>query len=150
MYLFFVRRKLREIFRRLNVGDFAYVRRQFHPRAEHWFAGEHALAGRRTSPEGIAAWYARLASVFPGLRFDVKKIIAAGPPWDTQAAVEWTDAVPDREGKPLPNGGVFVIRLRWGKAVELHVHCDTAKIEQNLAILASQGVTQATAAPITG
>jgi len=150
MYLFFVRRKLREIFRRLNAGDFAFVRRQFHTRAEHWFAGDHALSGRRTSPEGITAWYARLADVFPGLRFDVKQLIVSGPPWNTLAAVEWTDEVPDKHGQPLPNQGVFVLRLRWGRAVELHVHCDTARIEKNLAILASQGVAQATALPITG
>jgi ketosteroid isomerase-like protein len=149
MYLFFVRRKLREVFRRLNAGDFAFVRRQFHPGAEHWFSGDHALSGRRTSPEGIAAWYTRLAAVFPGIRFDVKKLIVSGTPWDTQAAVEWTDEVRDRNGVPLPNQGVFVLRLRWGRAVEFHVYCDTARIEKNLGILAAQGVEQAAAMPIT-
>jgi ketosteroid isomerase-like protein len=150
MYLFFVRRRLREIFRRLNAGDFAFIRRQFHPTAEHWFSGNHALSGRRTSPEGMAAWYARLAAVFPAIRFDLKKLIVSGPPWNTQAAVEWTDEVCDRQGQPLPNHGVFVLRLRWGRTVEFHVYCDTARLEKNLAILASQGVTQAAAAPITG
>jgi ketosteroid isomerase-like protein len=150
MYRFFVRRRLREVFRRLNAGDFAFITRQFHPGAEHWFAGTHALSGRRASPQRIEEWYARLAAVFPGIRFEVRKLIVAGPPWRTDAAVEWTDEARDRGGHSLPNRGVFVLRLRWGKAVELHVHCDTAQIEKNLAILSSQGIAQAAAPPITG
>ncbi len=150
MYHFFVRLRLRKVLARLNAGDFGFITRQFHPRAEHWFSGRHALSGRRTSPSRIEAWYRRLAAVFPGIRFHVHKLIVSGPPWNTQAAVEWTDEVRDRAGRPLPNQGVFVLRLRWGRAVEFHVYCDTALIERNLGILASQGVVEAAAQPIAG
>jgi ketosteroid isomerase-like protein len=150
MYHFFVRRRLRAIVGRLNAGDFAFIRRQFHPRAEHWFAGSHALSGRRTSPERIGQWYERFAAVFPGIRFHVRKVVVAGPPWNTEAAVEWSDEARDCRGQPLPNEGVFFLRLRWGKAVEFHVYCDTAQLDRNLAILASQGVAEAVAAPIGG
>jgi ketosteroid isomerase-like protein len=150
MYHFFVRRHLREVIRRLNAGDFSYITRQFHPRAEHWFSGQHAMAGRRTSSTAIASWYARLAAVFPGIRFTVHKLLVSGPPWNTEAAVEWTDVVRDRAGESLPNHGVFVLRLRWGRATEFHVYCDTAQIEKNLATLASQGVVDAEASPIVG
>ena len=99
MYHFFVRRRLRRVVERLNAGDFAFVRRQFHPRATHWFSeGGHALSGERSSPSGIEAWYERLAAVFPGIRFTLQKLLVSGPPWDTLAALEWTDEVRDREG----------------------------------------------------
>jgi ketosteroid isomerase-like protein len=148
MYHFFVRRHLRRIFARLNAGDFAFITRQFRVNARHWFAGQHALSGSRTSPARIEQWYRRLASVFPGIRFEIRKLIVAGPPWNTEAAVEWVDEARDRTGQPLPNQGVFILRLRWGKAVELGVHCDTAQIKHNLGQLASQGVDEASAPPI--
>jgi ketosteroid isomerase-like protein len=150
MYHFFVRRHLRAVIRRLNAGDHAFIVRQFHPGAEHWFAGRHALSGRRTSAARIAEWYQRLAAVFPGIRFDIRRIVVAGPPWATDAAIEWSDVARDTEGRPLPNQGVFVLRLRWGRAVDFHVHCDTAQLEKNLAIVASQGVAPAAAEPIVG
>ncbi|WP_394826134.1 nuclear transport factor 2 family protein [Pendulispora albinea] len=150
MYHFFVRRHLREVFARLNAGDYAFITRQFGPSAVHWFAGQHALSGERKSPARIKEWYERLANVFPGIRFDIRKLIVAGPPWNTHAAVEWVDEARDRNGKPLPNQGVFILRLRWGKAIEFRVYCDTARIEKNLGILSSQGVAAASAAPIAG
>jgi hypothetical protein len=58
------------------------------------------------------------------------------------------DEATDRQGRLLPNQGVFMLRLRWGKAIEFRVYCDTAQIERNLAILAAQGVREASAAPI--
>jgi ketosteroid isomerase-like protein len=150
MYHFLVRRRLRLILSKLNAGDFAFITRQFHRDAEHSFVGKHALSGTRTTPGRIAEWYRRLAAVFPRIRFDVQKLFVAGPPWNTQAAIEWVDEVRDRSGRPLPNKGVFLIRLRWGKATEFRVYCDTALIERNLGILASQGVEEASAAPIVG
>ncbi len=150
MYHFFVRLRLRELFRRLDAGDFEFVKRQFHPSAEHWFSGDHALAGRRTTPSAIAAWYGRLAAVFPGLRFEVHDMFVSGPPWRTRAAIEWSDEARDREGRALPNRGMFLIHLAWGRATALHVYCDTSKLEKNLGILVSQGVSEAGAAPIVG
>jgi ketosteroid isomerase-like protein len=150
VYHFFVRRRLRQVMARLSAGDFAFVRRQFHPAATHWFSGAHALSGRRSSPSGIEAWYQRLASVFPGITFAVQKIIVSGPPWDTVAAIEWVDEIHDRRGERLPNEGVFTLRLRWGKAVDFRVFCDTSRLEKNLARLAGQGVDEAALAPIVG
>jgi ketosteroid isomerase-like protein len=150
MYHFFVRRHLRGVFARLNAGDFEYITSQFHGQAVHWFAGRHAFSGERRSRRLIEAWYQRLANVFPGIRFDIRKIVVAGPPWNTEAAVEWADTVNDRTGKSLPNEGVFILRLRWGKATEFRVYCDTSQIEKNLGILESQGVTEAGAPAIAG
>lgn len=150
MYHFFVRRRLCRILGRLNAGDFAFITRQFHRDASHSFAGRHALSGTRTTPGRIAEWYRRLSAVFPGIRFDLQRLFVAGPPWNTEAAIQWRDEVRDRQGRALLNEGVFLIRLRWGKATDFRVYCDTALLEDNLGILASQGVEEATAAPIVG
>jgi ketosteroid isomerase-like protein len=150
VYHFFVRRKVRTIFEHLNRGDLEYVTRQFHPRAEHWFAGRHALSGKRTSQHRVLEWYERLAIVFPRIRFVIKKLIVSGPPWNTLVAVEWADEVFARDGQALPNEGTFIVRLRWAWVVEFHVYCDTVQIERNLGILASQGVAAAMASPIVG
>ncbi|MGA3213907.1 MAG: nuclear transport factor 2 family protein, partial [Terriglobales bacterium] len=123
MYHYFVRRKIQEIFRRLCRGDFDFVVRQFAPAAEHWFSGSHALSGARHSPELIRCWYRRLGLVFDGIKFETKKIFVSGMPWRTYVAVEWVDIVNDRRGNPLPNQGVFLITMRWGRATELHIYC---------------------------
>ncbi|MGO4714275.1 nuclear transport factor 2 family protein [Bradyrhizobium sp. 2TAF24] len=150
MYHFILRRKLQNVFSRLNAGDYRFVTSQFHTDAEHWFAGSHAMSGRRITSGRREEWYRRLAAVFPGLKFDVRKLIVSGPPWHSLAAVEWVDELHDKKGNPLPNEGVFFITIRWGKVTEFHVYCDTAKIEKNLSILAAQGVVEAAASPIIG
>ncbi len=147
MYHFFVRRRVAAILRHINGGDFDFVVRQFAPDAEHWFSGRHALGGRRTRPEEIAAWYRRLAAVFPTIRFQPIAIIVSGPPWRTRVVIEWTDTFP--AGVDLGvNQGVFVLTLRWGRAVALHVYCDTDELKQNLGRLAARGLADAAAPPI--
>lgn len=150
MYHFFVRRRVQTIFEHLNRGDFEFVLDQFADDAEHWFSGAHALGGVRRTQALRRAWYARLAKVLPRLEFDVSQIQASGPPWNTRVAVEWTDRVFDSVGKELaPNQGVFLLTIRWGRAVRFRVYCDTAALQQNLLVIAEQGVTEAASLPIS-
>lgn len=150
MYHFFVRRHVATIFEHLNRGDFAFVLAQFAPDARHWFSGRHALAGARHTPELRAAWYRRLEAVLPGIRFEVKKVLVSGAPWRTHVVVEWCDRVFDSRGAEIaPNQGVFVITLRWGRADEFHVYCDTQSLQANLELMATQGVGEAVAPAIT-
>lgn len=149
MYHFIVRRRVMTIFEHLNRGDFDFILRQFAPGAEHWFSGNHALAGSRHSPALRQAWYRRLAAVLPGIQFEVRKVVVSGPPWRTLVAVEWVDRVFDQQGAELmPNQGVFVLTLRWGRAHEFHVYCDTQGLASNLAVVASQGVADAALPPL--
>jgi ketosteroid isomerase-like protein len=147
MYHWIVRRRVLEMFRHLNAGDLSFIVKQFSPRAEHWFSGSHALSGRRSRPESIAAWYRRLAAVFPRIHFDIKKIVSSGPPWATRVAVEWVDSFPAKDAL-AGNEGVFFVTLSWGRIVEFHVFCDTDVLQQNLQLLGEQGVSEAVAAPI--
>jgi ketosteroid isomerase-like protein len=150
LYHFFVRRRMRHVIARLNAGDYDFIVRQFTADAEHCFAGAHALSGQRRSPARIRQWYERLANVFPGIQFEIIALAVSGPPWRTTVALEWNDRVSDSDGNPLPNQGVFIFQLRWGKARSLHVHCDTHQLERNLERLAAQGRAAARAAPIDG
>jgi ketosteroid isomerase-like protein len=150
VYHFFVRRHVGAIFRRLNQGDYEFVLAQFRSGAEHWFSGSHALAGRRQSPEARRAWYGRLSRVFPRIQFELQKVVVSGWPWRTQVAIEWRDRALDTNGVELPNRGVFVATLRWGKVDEFHVYCDTQALAKNLEIVGGQGRTDALAPPIEG
>lgn len=150
MYHFIVKQRMKTILEHLNRGDFDFILGQFAPTAEHWFSGQHALSGLRRTSELRRAWYQRLGSVFPGIQFDVQKIVVSGWPWRTYVAVEWKDRVFDTRGAELvPNQGVFMLTLSWARAVEFHVYCDTQGIAENLNVIAGQGVAQATLPPIS-
>lgn len=148
MYHFFLKRRLRHVVERLNAGDYAFIKGQFAPDAVHWFSGEHALGGQRSTATDIARWYERLPRVFPGLTFTVLELIVMGPPWNTRAVLEWVDHAKDRNGAPLPNQGTFVIQLAWGRVKSFHVYCDTARLVRNLGIVSSQGCAEAALPPI--
>lgn len=148
MYHAIVKRKLSSAFRQINAGDYESILAQFGPQFEHVFPGNHPLAGERTTPASNAAWYGRLAAIFPDLHFDVRKIVVNGWPWDTTAAVEWRDAFTLRDGRREGNQGVHIFRLRWGKVTALHIYTDTQKLAHICAELGAQGVVEATAVPI--
>ncbi len=148
MYHFIVEQQLRKAFRQLNAGDYDSILKQFAPRFQHVFAGQHALSGARHTPRSNRAWYRRLAVLFPDLRFEIKHVVVRGWPWDTLATIEWRDHFTLRDGQRLSNEGVHVFRLRWGRVVALHIYCDTQKLETVCGLLAQQGVSEAAAGPI--
>jgi ketosteroid isomerase-like protein len=147
VYHAIVKRKLRRAFADINAGRYDRIVPQFASAHRHVFYGDHALAGERTDLEATRRWYGRLARLFPDLRFEIRDVAAGGWPWDTVAMVAWTDRFAVN-GVPGANQGVHVFRLRWGKVVELAVHCDTAKLGQYLAEKARGGLSEAMAAPI--
>lgn len=149
MYHFIVRQRTRTIFAALSRGDFDFVLQQFAPAAEHWFSGRHALGGLRRTSDLRRAWYERLAAVLPGMKFEVHKVVSSGWPWHTYVAVEWTMRIFDQKGAVLaPNRGMFMLTLRWGRVTELHVHCDTQVLAENLDVISAQGMAQAALPPI--
>src|SRR5687767_1062356 len=129
MYHRFVRKQLLHTFERLNARDYDAVMAVFDPaHVEHSFPGQHALGGTRRTMEACRRWYARLARVLPVLRFDVRQVTVAGWPWDTRAAVEWSDEGRTADGEPFRNQGVHLVRIRWGRVTSLTVFCDTATL----------------------
>ncbi|SMB91910.1 nuclear transport factor 2 family protein [Deinococcus hopiensis] len=148
MYHFIVRRIIRGAFGGLNAGKATGVTRLFAPDARHLFIGEHALGGERSTPASIGRWYARLLAVFPGIRFELERVLVSGWPWNTLVVAEWRESSPGIDGVPNENTGVNIIELRWGQVRRVSIYTDTATLERNLKRLARAGVTEAAAPPI--
>ena len=73
-----------------------------------------------------------------------------GWPWDTAVAVKWSDWGKAADGTPYENEGAHWIRLRWGKAIEIHAYLDTEKVTAITERLAEGGLEEASAAPVAG
>ena len=151
MYHAIVKRRLLNSFAALNRGDYQVITRQFAKDAVHWFSGtDHPFAGTRRTLPAIHAWYDRLARLMPNLKFQIEHAAIAGWPWNTVGMLSWSDTLHDREGKAYANRGVHLIRIKWGKVVELQVYCDTEYLKGYFQALSRQGVEEASAPPIEG
>jgi ketosteroid isomerase-like protein len=148
MYHAVVEAKLRAAFRTINEGNYAPIVAQFADEHRHVMHGTHALSGARTTRASTQAWYERLARLLPDLNFTVHAITVAGPPWNTRATVEWSDAFTLPDGSRGSNQGVHAFRLKWGRVTSLEVHCDTARLDGICARLAALGVEEALSPPI--
>ncbi len=118
------------------------------PDLRHTFAGDHALGGTRHSREAFRAWLERLYRLFPELTFTVRDMMVSGPPWNTRLALSWADRGVAADGADYENEGVHVLRLQWGRLVELEAHPDTQHLERTLDRMAAAGIEEAAADPI--
>lgn len=150
MYRRFVERKVRETFRQLSEGNWEEQVGQMPASLYHNFPGDHALGGVRHTPEGMRRWFGRLYEIFPGLSFEVKRVLVRGWPWNTAVAIEWVDRASAADGVPYVNEGTHVLRLHWGKLVYLHAYLDTQKVAEVCDRLAARGMAEAAAPPIEG
>ena len=139
---------VRFAFRRLSNGDYRTLLAACAPDVEHTFAGEHALGGTRHTREGLERWFERLFGLFPGLDFEVKRVLVRGWPWRTVAMVEWVDRARPADGVPYVNEGCHVLRFEWGRLAGLRAYLDTRKVEETLDRLAEGGIEEAAAPPI--
>jgi ketosteroid isomerase-like protein len=143
MYHAIVRSKVHSVFNSLGHGDYEPVLSSLASQFEHWFIGDHALSGTRTSISVTRAWYERLYRIFPDLRFELKAITLSGPPWNTTVTIEWADFFTLKNGRQGSNCGVHIIRFKWTSAVSVRIYCDTELLIENLKIQAGAGVADA-------
>lgn len=101
------------------------------------------------SRDAMERWFERLFRLFPEIEFEIKRVVAKGWPWDTLVAVEWTDSGKAADGRPYVNAGAHWIRLRWGKAVDIHAYLDTEVLADACRRMAAAGIEEAAAPPIT-
>ena len=147
-YRYAVEGVARFAFGRLSAGDYRTMLMACASDVEHTFSGEHALGGTRHSKEGLERWFERLYRLFPGLNFEVKRVLVRGWPWRTVAMIEWVDRARPADGVPYVNEGAHVLRFKWGRLIGLHAYLDTQKVEETLDRLAKGGIEEASAPPI--
>jgi hypothetical protein len=148
MYHSIVRSRIVALFEAVGRGDAGPVLEAFAPRFAHAFLGRSALGGTRHSLAATQDWYARLYRLLPGIKFDLKAIEIAGPPWNTFVLVDWRESNHGADGVTTENFGRHFARLRWGKMIDLTICPDTAGLQATLDRLAAAGFAEAHAAPI--
>ena len=148
MYHAVLCRRIRSLRDSMSRGDTAPVLAAFAPDATHVFIGAHAMSGRRVTPEGIRAWYARLRRLLPDLRFTAHPIDVAGPPWATLAVVERTETNSATDGVETSAQGVHVLHLRWGRITRMLILTDRSALQATLDRSATTSGGESLAPPI--
>lgn len=148
MYHAIVKRIARKNFLRVNQKNFDAILGDCAPDIHHRFGGTHALGGERHDKEALARWFDRLGRLGQHLTLTVEDVWVKGLPNDTTIIMRWsaTDELPD--GSSYRNRGVHIIRMRWGKVVDIDAHEDSQAVGSNLARQAELGVAEAAADPI--
>ena len=149
MYHAIVERLTRRMFQRVNDHDYAALLASCAPDIVHRFGGDHALGGTRHDREALGRWFERLGRLLPHLRLEVQEVWVKGWPHATTVFVRWVSSQQMPDGSPYLNHGVHIVRMRWGKAIEIDANEDSQAVARLLSALAERGVTEAAAAPIT-
>jgi ketosteroid isomerase-like protein len=148
MYHAIVKRIARRNFERVNDKDYDALLADCAPDVHHRFGGNHPLGGERHDRETLRRWFERLGRLGPGLTLKVHDVWVKGLPHNTTIIVRWTGTQTLPDGSPYENHGVHVIRMRWGKVVDIDAHEDSQVVAESMAVLAAHGVAEATADPI--
>ena len=150
MYHAIVKRRVEAMFAAVSSGNAQPVLDGFARRFEHHFIGHHALGGTRTSLEKTRQWYERLYRLLPDIRFELRAMRIAGPPWNTLVSVDWLESNSGTDGVRTQTAGVHVARLVWGRMTYLGIYPDTVGLENTLQRLARAGNAEALAEKIEG
>ena len=148
MYHAIVKRIARKNFERVNQRDFRSLLKDCAPDIHHRFSGEHALGGERHDREALGRWLDRLAVLGPHMKLTVRDVWVKGLPHNTTVIVRWTNTDTGPDGSAYANHGVHIIRMRWGKIVEIDANEDSQAVAEWLKLQARYGVAEASAAPI--
>jgi ketosteroid isomerase-like protein len=149
MYHAIVERIARRNFERVNRGDYESLLASCAPDIHHRFGGSHALGGERHDLDALCRWFERLGRLAPGLALTVTDVWVKGGPWDTRVIIRWTNHETLPDGSPYDNHGVHVIRMRWGRILEIDANEDSQAVADSMPIRAAAGAVDALADPIT-
>jgi ketosteroid isomerase-like protein len=148
MYHAIVKRMAKRIFERVNQKDIEALLKDCAPNVYHRFGGQHALGGERHDRETLRRWLGRLGRLAANLELTVHDVWVKGWPHDTVIIIRWsaTDTLPD--GSPYRNHGVHIVRMRWGKIVEIDANEDSEAVANMLRKRAEAGAEEAMAPQI--
>ena len=148
MYRMIVRRQYRQAWRAMNEHNYEAILSQLAPRFAITFVGDTSLGGTRTTREAQRVWFARLFRLFPDASFEMTDRAIDGPPWNTRIAGTFTIRA-TVGGEPYTNVFVQFVRLRWGRITAYTIYEDSLRFWRATQEMATQGITEATAPPIT-
>lgn len=150
MYTTIVRATVRNVFAKINHGDYHAMVNGLADEFTYVFHGEHALGGRRTSKGAMIRWWERTLRLLPGAQFALQDVLVNGPPWRTRVATRArvSGSLPD--GSRYENTVFQFLTLRWGRVTEVETVEDLQVLQRALAVVAASGVDEALADPIQG
>lgn len=148
MYHAIVKRIAKKNFMRVNQKDFDALLKDCVPNIHHRFGGQHALGGERHDREALRRWFGRLGRLGPTLTITVHDVWATGWPHDTTIVIRWSATQEMPDSSPYLNRGVHIVRMRWGKIVDIDANEDSQTVADSLKIWAAHGVEEAMADPI--
>jgi ketosteroid isomerase-like protein len=148
MYHTIVKKIARRNFERVNTKDYEALLADCAPNICHRFGGMHALSGVRHDKEALRRWFERMGRVSPMLHLSVKDVWVKGWPHNTVIIMRWEATATNNDGSPYQNRGVHIIRMRWGKVVDIDVNEDSQAVAASLVIQARNGIPEAIAEPI--
>ncbi len=153
MYRRIVKHKVSALFAQANDGNWMAIVDNLAPTFRYRFVGDTPLGGTRTTHVAMRRWFERLYRLFPDSKFAVQDIVVEGPPWATtiMTYVKIAGTVPGAAAQPAPYENEFMqhMKLRWGRITSVLTLEDTQRFSNILSALASSGISDATAPPIS-
>lgn len=149
MYHAIVARKVRSVFAAISLGDAVPMLDSLAPVFQYRFEGDSPIGGVRTQRESMRLWWERMYRLFPGLSFEVRDVLVAGPPWNTRISTHLEFRMPLPDGSGYRNVVMQTMRMRWGRITEILTLEDTQRCMRLLQWRAGQGEAEALAPPIS-
>ena len=69
-------------------------------------------------------------------------------PWDTTIIVRWSATQDMPDNSPYLNRGVHIVRMIWGRIVDIDANEDSQFVADALKVMAAHGLAEAAAEPI--
>jgi hypothetical protein len=139
-----VRAALREVLRRVDLGDPRLLLLLTAPNVRFVFPGRSSWAADTTDRADLERWVRRTAAV--GITHSGHEILVNGPPWRLAVCMRISDSCTDAAGHVVyENVGVILAWMRWGRLVRFETHLDTEKVARLDEYLAGGSPSPATA-----
>ena len=140
--------KYRRALTTLEHGDLDRLLADFAEDCTMTFAGDTPLGADGLQGPAVREWFERFLRLLPERRFEIRRLVIAGPPWRQRLAAHVTIRAAI-DGQPYENQFAHFLLLRWGKVADDLVLEDTQRLERACRRLAAAGITEADAPPIT-
>ena len=113
------RRNISAAFTALNRHDLDAFLKDWRDEATFIYPGDIAVSGTHTGKDAIRAWFQNMIDQFPTIDFTVKRVAVTNL-FDlighNVVIAEWDLKVTNKDGFTAENGGITVVKIKWGKA----------------------------------